>query len=191
MKTKEIKLNALINIGPYSHVTMDVLVELEDGENCFTALSNFKLHAEAILGNKAVVTLSKPETVSSTVPVEVVKEEVVVAPVKATRKKAAKPTPEVAPVKEEEFTTAIPEVIKEAPVKEAKKAKLVMYDSNSPEHKSILGTYLGTTYPNWKTFQPKEVIMAFTSTLKGTEYLENDGTITQSFLNSLESFFGA
>jgi hypothetical protein len=118
------------------------------------------------------------------VPAAPVEEEVTATPVKEKKTKAKKE-------KTEEVTAeaVIPPVIEEAPKKQP---KVVTYDSNIAEHKSIFAGYLAKKYDTkWKTVAPAEEIKAFTASLNGQPFLDDAGNILPVFLEQVHTFFGA
>ena len=184
MKVSEIKLHALINIGPYSHITMDMTGKLEDHENPIVLLENFKSEVKKIMEGTPVEVISSPTEATSPVtydeethtnlPVEEVKEK------KEKKAKATKKVVEEVPVQVE-----VP-LVEEKP-----KKGIVLYDSNVKEHKSLFGGYLTKKYQDaWKTAKPAAEIKEFTSSLNGKEFIDSEGKFVSSFLDQVHAFFG-
>lgn len=77
------------------------------------------------------------------------------------------------------------EVAKEKP------KKVTKYSSDIPEHKSIFGAYLAKKYGDaWKTAKPVQEIKSFTASLNGQDFIDDQGTVVQSFLDVVSGFFG-
>lgn len=183
MKQRDIKLTALINIGPYSHVTMEMNVDLQAGENVMDVLSLFKNRATSILNGEELKVSAAPseEEVKTeetpTLPVEEVKEK---------KSRAKKATVTEAPISTEAAIEPVAEVKEE--VKSPAK-KTIKYSRAIEAHKTLLSSTLTTNFPNWKTAKPKEEIVAFTATLEGKEFIDEDGIILESFKQVLSGFF--
>lgn len=185
MKIKELKLNALINVGPYSHVTMDITAEVSEGEDTLTILENFKSRVQMIMNgepvgqNKAIVSETEVESVgaSANVKVPVAVEE------KPKQNRNRKPKEEV---KVGEVKAEVVEEVKETP--KPNKSKITPYGA---DNKAVLQAYLTKKYAEaWKSIKPRNEIIEFTSKLPGMDFLDEDGNIVPSFLEHIHSFFG-
>ena len=66
----------------------------------------------------------------------------------------------------------------------------VAYDSTIKEHRSRFATYLGQTYPKWKTAHPEDKIREFSKNLHGKAFEDSKGNMLESFKAELEAFFG-
>ncbi len=168
MKIETITVMQRKNLGNYEHIEITASAKVEEGEEALTAMLSLKTFVEIALVAKA----------TEIQPPAKVEEEVKTEPVVEAPKKEKKPKKEK---------------IVEAPVVETpKKEKVTAYDSSVPEHKSIFGGYLAKKYDNsWKTSHPVEEIKAFTASLNGVDFLDQDGKIVESFLNLVHGFFGA
>jgi hypothetical protein len=182
MKITEIKLNALINIGPYSHVTMDLTGTLDEGDDALVILESFKHKVSYIMAGIPVG--ENKEIVKEVVAEETLNPVADLLPPKAKAK-----------AKKEKVTEVIVEAViqeLEAKVEKVKATKVTKYDSNVPEHKSIFGSYLAKAYGDaWKTVAPKEDIKNFTASLNGLDFIDNNGIMVDSFLVTVKGFFGA
>jgi hypothetical protein len=168
MKIETITVMQRKNLGNYEHIEITASAKVEEGEEALTAMLSLKTFVEIALVAKA----------TEIQPPAKVEEEVKPEPVEEAPKKEKKPKKEK---------------VVETPVVEApKKEKVTAYDSSIPEHKSIFGGYLAKKYDNsWKTSHPVEDIKAFTASLNGVDFLDQDGKIVESFLNLVHGFFGA
>lgn len=178
MKIRSITFTQRFNMGNYEHIEISAVAEVEEQEAADTAMQSLKTFVQTALNKKV-------EEKTAPAPVEEVKPEPVVEEPKKEKKTKAKK--EKAPVSDE--SSNIP-----APAEEVKPVgkNVVVYNSNLAEHKSIFGGYLAKKYDNaWKTMHPVEEIKAFTSSLNGEAFLDNDGKIVNSFLELVHGFFGA
>lgn len=98
-----------------------------------------------------------------------------------TQPVADKPSGEVQPPVEQDKPVAIPPVIGKG---------IVAYNSTVKEQRSRFATYLGSTYPKWKTAHPEEKIKAFSLALQGKPFEDAKGNMLDSFKAELEAFFG-
>lgn len=177
MKIETITVMQRKNLGNYEHIEITASAKVEEGEEALTAMLTLKTFVETALVAKATE-IQAPAKVKE----EVTPELVVEAP-----KKDKKPKKEKVSTPAVEVPPAIPEE-----VEASKKVKITAYDSSVPEHKSIFGGYLAKKYDNsWKTSHPVEEIKAFTASLNGVDFLDQDGKIVESFLNLVHGFFGA
>ena len=171
MKIRSITFTQRFNMGNYEHIEITAMADIEEQEAADTAMQSLKTFVQTALNKKV-------EEKTAPAPVEEVKPEPVVEEPKKEKKAKAKKEKVVEEVKEEVA----------APVAK----NVVVYNSNLAEHKSIFGGYLAKKYDNaWKTAKPVEEIKAFTASLNGKHFLDNDGKIVDSFLELVHGFFGA
>ncbi len=177
---KTLKLSALVNIGPYSHITAEYEVEARDCETALTEIEKWKLKVAGILHGVPSAEVqqeqSQPVVEETTPPVvEEVKEE---KPKKKRKPRTSKK------VEDNGFNGQdIPPVI-EAP-------KAIPYDRSIESHKNTLSAFLGNNFPGWKSAKPREEIIAFTASLEGKPFLNDAGEVIESFHEVLKGFFGA
>ena len=177
MKIRSITFTQRFNMGNYEHIEITAMADIEEQEAADTAMQSLKTFVQTALNKKV-------EEKTAPAPVEEVKPE----PVVEAPKKEKKVKKEKAPVSPSELPPVEPEGFTTEPVGK----NVVVYNSNIPEHKSIFGGYLAKKYGNaWKTVHPAEEIKAFTATLNGEHFLDNDGKIVDSFLDLVHGFFGA
>ena len=181
MKIRTITYTERKNLGNYEFAELSSIAELLEGEDEVTAVEKLMAFVTNSI-NKEVTVVHKQE--------EIVKEVLAEITVAAVKEKKTKEK------KEKSAKVTVEAVIPEEKVKEEVAAPLaknvVIYNSNLAEHKSIFGGYLAKKYDNaWKTVAPAEEIKAFTATLNGKHFLDNDGKIVDSFLELVHGFFGA
>lgn len=174
MKIKTITYIERKNLGNYEFAELSSVAELFEGEDEAEAVVKLMEFVTSSLSKEASNLKIQPQ--KEVIPViEPVVEPVVEQPKKEKKPRVKKEKP--IEVKEEVATPVAKNV--------------VAYDSNIPEHKSIFGGYLSKKYDNaWKTVKPAEEIKAFTASLNGKHFLDNDGKIVDSFLELVHGFFG-
>jgi len=170
MKIKEIKMNALINIGPYSHVTLDVTAEVNQGEDVLSMFMDFKKKAAHILANpkEAMEFSIEPTKVEEIIP------EVTVPAVKEKKTRAKK--------------EIVEEVTVEAVIPEKKESPSLPYNRDLDTHRQLLSSFLNKNHPSWKT---AEGVKEFSMGLVGKPFLNADGAVVESFAKLLSDFFNA
>lgn len=200
------------NLGNYEHEEISVEAVLAEGEDASEAVLELRKFVESSLDLKPItsglvtekVTL-KPLGNEPAATANFVKE----APVKEknsaprTRKAAEKPAEapqEAAPsentggaqtVAEPDTGKVQPPVESKTPVASTSIAKgTVLYDATVKEHRSRFATYLGTTFPKWKTAKPEPEIKAFSLGLHGKPFENAKGEMLDSFKAELAGFFG-
>lgn len=179
MKIRSITFTQRFNMGNYEHIEISAVAEVEEQEAADVAMQSLKTFVQTAL-NKKVEEKTAPAQVE-----EVKPEPVVEAPKKEKKAKKEKVPAVIAP-------SELPPVEPEGFVSEPVAKNVVVYNSNLAEHKSIFGGYLAKKYDNaWKTAKPVEEIKAFTASLNGKQFLDNDGKIVDSFLELVHGFFGA
>jgi hypothetical protein len=186
MKITEIKYVERKNKGNFEHEEFTVTAVLDDGDDAFSSMLSLKTLVDAGLKTEHL-----PYQEPTGKNVEIAKEEPIVeAPVKEKKPRAKKVKEEVKPEAFETNTEVIPPVIEGEKLK-SKKSKVVIYDRNILDHKSILSSHLNKTYGDaWKNKGTKEEITSFTMSLNGKDFLDEQGNIVESFLNTLEGYFG-
>lgn len=168
MRFTELKVMERKNKGNYEHLEITVTAVIEESEDHYASMNKLRLFVKESLNSEVVVPPPVPKQEAEVIaPVEVKKEEEVKPKeTKAKKEKVEKPKAE-------------------------KKVNLVKYSSEVPEHKSILSGFLSGTYgDSWKSAAPVADIKAFTASLNGEEYLNEDGSICASFVSKLKGFFG-
>ena len=179
MKIDIITVTERKNKGNYEHIEISASAKVEDGEDAMSAMLTLKTYVATALMENLPTGLEQAKVF-----MEAKEQEVIATPVKEKKTRAKKE-------KTEEVTVeaVIPPVIEEAPKKDP---KVVTYDSNIAEHKSIFGGYLAKKYDTkWKTVAPAEEIKAFTASLNGQPFLDDAGNILPVFLEQVHTFFGA
>ena len=180
MKIQTITYTKRHNEGNYNHSEYTISAAVEEGETAIGCIRKLQSIIDIAISGKGE---EIKEEVKEEVKSEPVVEAPVVEPVKEKKARAKKEKPvevvEAEPVVEEKKEEVKP------------KSKVVGYDSNIPEHKSIFGGYLAKKYGNaWKTAKPVEEIKAFTASLNGKDFIDADGVIQESFLELVHAFFG-
>ena len=191
MKIRSITFTQRFNMGNYEHIEISAVAEVEEQESADSAMQALKTFVQTALNKKVEEKNGKaneelPTSSSNDVgdSKEAQTEEKNTPDKKTKKAKKEKSTP-IAP-------SELPPVEPEGFVSEPVGKNVVVYNSNLAEHKSIFGGYLAKKYDNaWKTAKPVEEIKAFTASLNGKEFLDNDGKIVDSFLDLVHGFFGA
>lgn len=175
MKFETITVMQRKNLGNYEHLEITTTVTLEEGEDFVASAMTARTYVEAVL-NMPLDDIKKKEE-----PKEVVKEEEAVAeaPKKEKKTKAKK-------ADTLESGQEVPPVIEE---KKAPKAKNVVYNRTIEAHKNLLSAHLGNNFPGWKAAKPIDAIKAFTASLEGKEFLDEQGNVVDSFNDLLKEFF--
>ena len=197
MKITEIKYVLRKNLGNYEHseLTASAIVsDTEDANSCLLELISFVEKGINKEISAPEAGLIHEDSFTKVVEVSAKEEAKEVAPKeKKERKKTVKSEESKDKVEEKpqpaESQSDVVEEKKETP---KKSQKIAAYNSSIPEHKSILGGFLTSTYKEaWKTVRPAEEIKAFTTSLNGKDFIDESGMIVPSFSILLEGFFGA
>ncbi len=189
----KLKLTALINIGPYSHVTAEYEVDTLNTGTALCDIRAWKKEIEDVMQGSVYKEEIKNDKIGTSTRSDTKSEESnTTAPAESkqdskTEDKAPKRTrAKKDEVKDTFEGQAIPEVIKE----EKKIKELVIpYTRSLEAHKNILSSYLSNTFPGWKSAKPREEIIAFTASLEGNSFLNAEGNIVDSFKEILAAFF--
>jgi hypothetical protein len=75
---------------------------------------------------------------------------------------------------------------KEKVAKEEKKLASTPYDRDNPTHRQFLATFLKKNYSKWDT---REGLKEFSMSLKGKDFLYENGEIVPTFKQELDAFF--
>lgn len=199
MKITEIYYLERLNLGNYQHSELSATAILADGENATLAIEQLKkaVHEglNGIIANVGKGIQDADSNIGKDISSGKVDAEISLPPKSSgTPKTDKKPRKEKVEEPKSEVEAAnippvIPEVVKE---EKPKASKVVKYDSNVPEHKSLFGGFLQKKYDTkWKTVAPAEEIKAFTSSLNGQDFLDDKGQIVPSFVEQVLTFFGA
>ena len=169
------------NKGNYEHEELTASALLEEGDDFVAASLNLKLAVHNVLYGIVNTSIIKQE--------EIIEEQVKEEPKAAKKQKKEKVEEPKSEVDSANIPPVIPEVVKE---EKPKATKVVKYDSNVPEHKSLFGGFLQKKYDTkWKTVGTPEEIKRFTSSLNGQDFLDDKGQIVPSFVEQVLTFFGA
>ena len=161
------------NEGNYSHSEYSVLATLDEGDDvqeCFLKLKSYVLNViggvtpEILVAEVNEYNTEIPPVIEEVKEVEVSTDSPSVSEKKTRSKK----------VKEEK-------VVVETPV-----ASFIKYNRDIDAHKQILSGYLNSTHPTWKSVP---TIKEFSASLVGTDFLDEDGVIIDSFKKTLNDFF--
>lgn len=157
MKPTEIKYVRRINMGNYEHEEATVTALLDEGEDYQTALQSLQEGTLAALSGKA----PKPAA------------------------KVVKPAKEE-PVKEEVKEEPAPKKVVKP--KAPKKPVFIKYDREVPEHRDDLATVFNEIHPGWaKDPAVKKKCASISKEMVGEDFLEETGTILDSFKESVRS----
>jgi hypothetical protein len=203
MKITELKYTERKNMGNYEHAELSATALVEDGEDINAAVLTLKTYVSYAL-NGEISKIEVKEVSNGKTNTECnengtndggnsqeAQAEEKSASDKKT-KKSIKKGNKVAVVESEPVVEVAPEETPEESAKKTPPKNVVVYNSNIAEHKSIFGGYLAKKYDNaWKTAKPAEEIKAFTSSLNGKHFLDDQGNIFPSFLDLVHGFFGA
>jgi len=190
MKIETIYVLERKNLGNYEHIEMSATAKIEENEDALASMLTLKTLVSAALNGKAAEIantkvdgpVTYDEETKTNLPVEEVKAK------KARAKKAADVT-QIAPSTEEVVGKSINQsALVEENVKTAAK-KVVKYSRSIDAHKTLLSSTLTTNFPNWKTSKEKTEIVAFTTSLEGKDFVDEDGIIVESFKQVLSGFF--
>ena len=185
------------NLGNFEFAELTSTAELKEGEDEVGAVEKLMAFVQASLTKEVKAIEQAPVVDEGRIPK---KNDHAIDSLRYVMNDAHLPTVveapavvEEAPVKEKKTRVKKEKKEEEVTTPEEPKGKNVtVYNSNIAEHKSIFGGYLAKKYDNaWKTVAPTEEIRAFTATLNGKHFLDNDGNIVDSFLGLVHGFFGA
>jgi hypothetical protein len=208
MKIETIFVMERKNLGNYEHIEMSATAKVEDGEDAYSAMLSLKsVISMAIVAKLATVTVDREalKFASEATPgaKEAIKELVkeTIAPKARAKRNVAKDIVEVGQKDLGEQTQdtskdglgqTVQNDVSPSKEEKPKATKITKYDSNVPEHKSIFGAYLAKNYGDtWKTKAPVADIKAFTASLNGKDFLDDKGSMVESFLGLVNGFFGA
>lgn len=196
MKIETIYVLERLNTGNYNHLEMSATAKIEEGEDAFSAMLSLKTLVNAALAGKAAsLKVEVPQGIQakeSIVIKEGIKEE------EAKKERKTRTTkPKVEEVKSEVVDTlpegqAIPPVIeevKEETKEEVKSKPAIKYSRAIEAHKTLLSSTLTSNFPSWKSSKPKDEIIAFTTSLEGKDFLDENGLVVDSFKKVLSGFF--
>lgn len=169
MRITELKYMERINLGNFEHSELSATAIITEDENVNTAILALKTFVKNGLVSRSEAPVVEQKQEIKEVVVEKKKEE----------KVAEAPKVEAEVVKKEK-----------KPKKE--KATYAVYNPENQTHKEILRNFLDKKYQSaWKVCAPKEEIQSFTATLKGLEFIDDSGLMAPSFIEYLQTFFGA
>lgn len=212
MKIETIYVLERKNLGNYEHIEMSATAKIEEGEDPFLAMIKLKetVH-QAIEGKTAsIVNAATTQQLKEEVK-EVIAEAVqeVTAEVKERKQRTKKvanaetktndgKTDTIGnlegseTVANEGVSTGVLADETTGSEKKEKASRVTKYSSDIPEHKSIFGAYLTKKYADrWKTVKPAAEIKAFTASLNGKDFIDENGSMVPSFLDTVHGFFGA
>ena len=167
MQVREVRYTRVFNVGPYEKEEYCLLATLEEDSGKTARECIDSLRKEVLSSHKAV---SMDAAAASPV-----KE----AP-KTRGKKAAK-----AEVVEEEAEEVEEEAVAPKAARKTK-AKTSNYSRSNETHKAMFAEALNANFPKWKkTDAAKAKAKKLSQDLDGTEFLDADGEILESFMDAM------
>ncbi len=188
--TLNIEYMRRVNLGNYEHSELKVSTIVKEDQDINIEIERLKFLVHSHLGieeadkNQLPLPIEKAKKpVEKTVAaVEKPKEEVAVnnelkdevkaeAKEKKTEAKAKKTAPETKPVK--------------------KISKATVYDRALDTHKNLLGSFLDKKYPKWRTSDSLKKAAEASKALNGTDFLDENGEILESFKLAFSNYMDA
>jgi type IV secretory pathway VirB10-like protein len=179
-----------VNLGSYEHSELKVSIAINEEDDINFEIESLKSLVHKHLGiieedkNQLPLPIEKAKKpVEKTVAaVEKPKEEVAVnnelkdevkaeEKEKKTEAKAKKSAPETKPVK--------------------KISKATVYDRALDTHKNLLGSFLDKKYPKWRTSDSLKKAAEASKALNGTDFLDENGEILDSFKLAFSNYMDA
>lgn len=188
--TLNIEYMRRVNLGNYEHSELKVSTIVKEDQDINLEIERLKFLVHTHLG------IEETDKNQLTLPIEVAKKSVdkAIEPVEKVKEKVAVKEELKEEVKTDNKEKKIEVKAKKSapetkPVKKISKA--TAYDRALDTHKNLLGSFLDKKYPKWRTSDSLKKAAEASKALNGTDFLDENGEILDSFKLAFSNYMDA